>query len=155
MTSQFDHASHPYRDSDHHVLIIMIATIVSSMWVTFWSVITVLGSGLASTPDSRVPRASNVLWWISGYAFFACIALFLATLITRKRPFAIALGLVVLAAGLALTGGTIVSWIENQTGWPQFRRIEIMNLVIPIIASIVILWESRGLLPWDSHPYIK
>lgn len=142
-----DHANHPYRESDVSVLIIMVATIVSSMWVTFWSIISTLGSGLASTPDTPVPQISNVLWYISGYAIIVCIVLFMVTLITRRRVFGIALGLVVLAAGISLTVGRVIDWHENDSATSMLESIDIPGLIIPIIASAVNFWNARGLLP--------
>lgn len=133
-------------------MIVMVATIVSSMWVSYWSIIMALGSGLGSTPDTPVPHISNVLWGMSGYAILLCFVLFIATLITRRRVFGIALGIIVLGAGLALTAGLAINWYENNSTGRMLQGMDIAVLVIPIIASAVIFWKSRGLLPWGPIP---
>lgn len=151
MPQSSDHATHPYRKSDAAVMFMMVATIVSSMWVTYWSIIHALGSGLGSTPDTPVPPISNVLWGMSGYAILLCFVLFVATLVTRRRAFSIALALVVLGAGLALTAGRMINWYENDSAMPVLEALNLPVLIVPLVASAVIFWKSRGLLPWGAN----
>lgn len=152
MPSNLDHANHPFRRSNAPVVVVAIATVVSSLWVTFWSFITALGSGLASTPESPVPHVSNVLWTISGFAFIACFVALLATVITRRRVFGYILGAVVLGAGLALAAGHIVTWKANQPSRSILDSIDWPTFIVPLFASGVIFWKSRGLLPWGPLP---
>lgn len=150
MPQSSDHATHPFRKSDIAVMFMMVATMVSSMWVTYWSIIYALGSGLGSTPDTPVPHISNVLWGMSGYAILLCFVLFIATLVSRRRVFGIALGLVVLGAGIALIAGRIINWYENESAMPVLEALNLPVLIVPLVASALILWKSRGLLPWGS-----
>ena len=147
MTAKPPHSQHPYRDSDQAVILMVIATVISSMWVTVISFLTALGSGLASTPQSRVPHESNVLWGISGFGFLACFTMLVLTAVTRRRPYAIGLGTTVLGAGLVLCAGNAIEWIKLDPAGSLIDAVGITNIIVPVLAGVVIFWKSRELRP--------
>lgn len=147
MSTKPHHSEHHHRDTDQAIILMTIATVISSMWVTLISFLTALGSGLASTPESRVPTESNVLWGISGFGFLACFTMLVLTVATRRRAFAVGLGAIVLGAGLLLCAGNAIVWIKLDPAESLINTLGVTNIIVPVLAGAVIFWKSRELRP--------
>lgn len=141
-----EHANHPFRKSDVSIMLIAIAAFTSMIATTFVSIFLSLGAGLGSTPRHPVHHSADIAWFISGYAFIPILLVFVITLVTRKRIFGYLLGSLAIASGIALATGGFLTLQNGAAQLPFSEMPGRFESLIPVIAGVFILWQSRKLI---------
>lgn len=117
-----------------------ILALITHAVMTF---LTLLGTGLASTPDSPVPHRAETLWGIALWGTpAAALALFLL-LVNWTKPAAVAYAVI----WLILTGCVVGGWLAYPDDASLPTGQVILQVAIPIASVVLALygvWRFRG-----------
>lgn len=133
------------RTDNSTLLVFLLCTFIAAVTIAISAMMMTLGTGLASSPEEPVSRVSQTLWGVSGLAFIPCTILLVALIGTQKRSVGIALGLIVIIAGMLTSIGWFIDsgWKMPATGLGD--AIVILVVLIPLIAGGLMLRQVRDL----------
>lgn len=127
------------------LLLMFLSTVAATVVTTITAMMMALGTGLASSPEEPVRRASQVLWAIGGLSFLPIAALMVTLIGSHKRNVGVALALTVIVAGLMTALGWFVDSGGDMPGTTGGNVLVILVVVIPLLAGAIIFWQSAKL----------
>lgn len=140
-----DDTQQPEIPNLNRLLLFFICTVAATVVTAITAMMMALGTGLASSPEEPVSRASQVLWAIGGLSFIPCAILLIVLIGTHRRTIAIALATLVIAAGLLTATGWFIDSGGAMPGTSGGDALVILVVVIPALAGALMIWQSRSL----------
>ncbi len=138
------HHENPDAPSNATLLIYLISTFFGVTITALTAMMMALGAGLGFSTDDPVPQASMALWGIGGLAFLPCMVLVVVLAGTHRRNVAIALGLIVLVAGLLTAVGWFINSEGELPGTTAGNSILAAVVVVPVVAGAIMIWRSSA-----------
>lgn len=135
----------PTKPDNSTLLIYLLCTFVAVTVIALSTMMMALGSGLGSSPDEPLPQASMALWGISGLSFLPCMVLVVLVIGMHKRAIGIALGAIVIVAGILTAIGWFINSGGEMPGTTAGDAIVIAVVVVPLITGAIMIWRSSAL----------